>query len=284
MAISRLLSGWSEVLVKKLADHKTTVLGFALLATAVFAVISLLMVFGEHEGGQLTHLAADIGGFVAIVGLLIGFPALGYAMVTDRTVAQISILLGLPVGTLEEQIHAKIKGSDWKLWRRHYIQVFMPGMPDKTVVVMVYDRKPFPSSESWSIDPGTPQGITGSAWVNNKYMLGLGDDLKHPRLRLSDEQLNRFHRLTGVAALPIHDPALGASEEARIGVLTIVTDAKRKLMMKETGFEERCEELAKRLAPVLVAARPKSGPLEQEDDLKEGQAALEEDRAAAVES
>ena len=279
MTILRKLAGVPEALVKRWGDYKTVVLGVALVITAFLTVASLLMVFGEHEGGHLTHLAADVGGFVAIVGLLIGVPALGYAMVTDHTVDEILSRLGMSekqVDTLERDIQEAIDEFGWDLWKRHYIQVFTPDISHKTVVVPVYDGTPFGSKESWSIDEKAPQGITGSAWVKNEYLLGLGDDLKHPRLRLSDEQLNRFHDLTGVAARPIHDPDIEDSKEARIGVLTIVTDAKRKMMMKETGFEELFEELAKRLALVLVAEVPKPGPLEQGTDLTEGQATISE--------
>lgn len=283
MAILRRLSGWPEALVRKWGEHKTGVLGVALVLTVALAVISLLMVFGEHEGERLTRLAADIGGYVAIVGLLIGVPALGYAMVTDHTVAQIRLDLGLSVGTLDEQIQATIDGFGWRLRRRHYIQVFMP-TPDRTALGPVYNRRSFGAKEEWSIDPNAPQGITGSAWVKNEYLLGLGDDLKHPRLRLSDEQLNRIRDPTGVAARPIHDPAKGDSEEARIGVLTIVTVAKRRLMLTEPDFEKRHEELAERLAPVLVSNVPEPGPLDQSADLKEGQAALKEGQAALAES
>lgn len=283
MGISRKVSGWPEALVKAWAEHKTAVLGVALVLTAIFAVISLLMVFGEHEGGHLTHLAADIGGFVAIVGLLIGVPALGYAMVTDHTVAQLRHDLGLSVGSLDEKIQATIDDFDWKLRRRHYIQVFMP-IPGMTMLGPVYNRRSFGAKEEWSIDPNAPQGITGSAWVKNEYLLGLGEDLKHPRLRLSDEQLNRIRDPTGVAAQPIHDPDKGDSKAARIGVLTIVTVARRRSMLEEPGFEEHHEKLAEALAPVLVSNVPKPGPLDQDTDLKKGQAVLKGDQAAIAES
>jgi hypothetical protein len=253
---------WAEALVDSIAHHKAAMLAFAFAVAIALALAALLIALEEHEGAQLTHLVADIGGYVAIVGLVLGFPALCYAMVTDRAVEKLRGELGISedeLKSLSEQVQETIDRSGETLPEGHHIQIFVPN-PQRKRVVPIYDPKTEGPEEGWIIDHDTPQAITGSAWVKNKYLYGVGDKLKQPKLRLTLDQLKRFEHLTGVAAVPMHDG------DEKIGVLTIFTKSKSP-MMRDKSFRDMHRRLATELSPVIRRYVPRVGALEPGVDL-----------------
>lgn len=245
-----------------IAQHKATMLALAFTVALVLALTALLIALEEHEGGQLTHLVADIGGYVAIVGLVLGLPALCYAMVTDRAVEKLRDELGISedeLKSLGEQVRETIERSGEALPEGHHLQIFVPN-PQHKRVVPIYDPDGEGPERGWIIDPETPQAITGSAWVEDKYLYGVGDKLKQPKLRLTLEQLERYKHLTGVAAAPMHDG------HEMIGVLTVFTNSDSP-RMQERGFRDMHRRLATLLSPVIRKYVPKLGALEPGVDL-----------------
>jgi hypothetical protein len=253
---------WVETLVDSIAQHKATMLASAFVLALALTLLALFFALEEHEGGQLTHLVADIGGYVAVVGLVLGFPALCYAMVTDRAVEKLRDELGISEGELKslaERVHETIENSGEVLPEKHHIQIFVPN-PQRTRVVPIYDPDGEGPERGWIIDKDTPQAITGSAWVEDKYLYGVGDELNQPKLRLTLEQLRRYEHLTGVAATPMYD------EGETIGVLTIFTDSDAPTMREKT-FRDMHRRLAALLSPVIRKYVPKVGALEPGVDL-----------------
>lgn len=255
---------WADALVDSIAIHKSNMLAFSITAAVVLGASALFFVFGEHEGGQLTSLAADVGGYVAVVGLVLGLPALGYAMVTDRAVEKLRSELGATKEDLEEvdrEIHERLRNAGEELPAGHHMQIFVPNL-QRTRLMPIYDPDHNGPEEGWDVNRNTPQAITGSAWVGDEYLCGIGpDDLGHPKLRLTAAQLERYKYLTGVAAAPMH------YRGRKIGVLTIFTDIEHPAM-KDEGFEERHRRLAELLAPVIRGYVPEEGRLRQDRDLR----------------
>jgi hypothetical protein len=258
----RIATRWAEALVDSVAQHKATMLASAFAVAITLALTALLIAVEEHEGGQLTHLAADIGGYVAIVGLVLGFPALCYAMVTDRAVEKLRDELGISkdeLKSLSERVRETVERSGETLPKDHHLQIFVPN-PQRKRVVPIYDPDGEGPERGWIIDEETPQAITGSAWVESQYLYGVGDELKQPKLRLTLEQLERYEHLTGVAATPMYDG------DEKIGVLTIFTNSDSPMMRKKK-FWDMHRRLATLLSPVIRRYVPKVGALEPGVDL-----------------
>ncbi|HEX7244078.1 MAG TPA: hypothetical protein VF245_00760 [Solirubrobacterales bacterium] len=253
---------WVDGLVDLIARHKAGMLAFAVAVAIVLSLTALFIAFGEHEGHELTHFVADIGGYVAIVGLVLGFPALCYAMVTDRAVENLRDELGISkprLKSLGKRVREIIANSRESVPDDHHIQIFVPN-PQRTRGMPLYDPDNEGPEEGWIVDEDTPQAVTGSAWVEDKYLYGVNDRLSQPKLRLTAEQLKRYEHLTGVAAAPIHDG------DRKVGVLTIFTDAEHPIMT-EKPFRDMHRRLAKRLAPVIREYVPETGALEAGVDL-----------------
>jgi hypothetical protein len=248
-----------------------------MLAISVLAAIVLALAAGffaviEHEGGQLTKSVADIGGYVAIAGLVLGLPALVYAMVTDSAVKRIEDKLGASKGKIKDvkaAIDKRLSAFKESLPKDHFIQVFVPEI-ERMRLIPIYDPGETGPESGWGIDENTPQAITGSAWVGRKYLWGAGDELKQSKLRLTAEQLKRYEDLKAVAAAPILDPgrmiAMPNGHEVPdvIGVLTVFSTVESSKIGTD-DFEARHQEAADSLVSDLEDDVPEEGALTQDD-------------------
>jgi hypothetical protein len=246
----------ADGIVNQIAHHKAVMLVLSLALAVVLALVAAVDL-SLGDGPSLTHSVVDIGGYVAIVGLVLGLPALGYAMVTDSGVERLRDAIGVTdegLGALKHEIKERIeqllRTRSTQLPEDHHVQIFIPNL-HQTRLLPVYDLHNEGPGDGWEIIPGAPQAVTGSAWEANEYFFALGDALSDPVLRLTPAQLRRFRRLTGVAAAPIRD------QDEHIGVLTIYTDSKVP-QMDDPAFIRLHLALADALSPAVseyVAAR-----------------------------
>jgi hypothetical protein len=235
-------------------------LAFSIAAAAALVSIALYVAVGEGHGKQLTDTVIKIGGYVAIVGLVLGLPALGYAMVTDRAVEKLSDKIGVTGEELRsigdrigERIQALLAAQPEEFPEEHSLQVFVPNR-QRTHLVPMYDPDKTGPEEGWEIHDDAPQAITGSAWVADKYCYAVHDELRQSGLRLTSEQHKRYEDLTGVAAAPIHKNGV------KIGVLTSFTRGDHPQMM-DPRFIALHRKLAVALAPVVGDYIPREGAL-----------------------
>jgi hypothetical protein len=244
-------AAWADAFVDRVARHKASMLAGSVVVTGAIAVVALFLAFGEDDGTQLTTLAAEIGGYVAIVGLVLGLPALGYAMVTDRAVDVLSAAMLESMRDKIDDLLGRVPKS--LLPDDHHVQLFRPG-PGRTHLLPVYDPKGDGPSEGWEIDPDFPQAVTGSAWVKNEYYYLRDEALHDSALRLTRKQRKRFGTLTGVAATPVRD----ASRQP-IAVLTLLTKSTHPRIGAQ-DFIDLHVALAEHLAQIL---RPDTLDLQQ---------------------
>lgn len=85
----------AEIAVAWIERHKFTMLASSVGVALVLASIAIFLACVEHLGEQLNSLVVDLGGYVAIAALVLGLPALCYAMVTDSAVGRIEDQLGM---------------------------------------------------------------------------------------------------------------------------------------------------------------------------------------------
>jgi hypothetical protein len=272
--LRRLISaGWADSFVGGIDRHKAAMLAGAIFAVALLGVIAIFFALVESDVGGLTTAATEIGGYVAIVGVVLGLPALGYAMVTDRAVERLKDALGglteHELESISDQIKAEIHAVLHELGRRlpdrHNLQVFVPNRQRRRLVP-IYDPKNAGPDGGWEVDPDAPQAITGSTWVEDAYIYATGPDLHQSGLRLTSEQHKRYGPLTGVAAAPIR------RDGEKIGVLTVYTEAE-KPQMQDSEFIKLHRKLADSLSPVISRHVPKTGPLKMEPINTLGEAA-----------
>ena len=247
-------------------------LGFSISTAALLALIAIFIAFVEGDGGHLTKLVTEIGGYVAIVGLVLGLPALGYAMVTDRAVEKLRDALGgltkdqlkTLSGKIEAQIANMLHKSGKRLPGGHSLQVFVPNR-QRNRLVPIYDPEGAGPENGWEVNPDAPQAITGSAWVEDSYIYATEPDLQRSGLRLTSEQHERYEPLTGVAAAPIR------RDGEEIGVLTVFTEAEEP-KMQDPEFIELHRELADGLSSIISKYVPKMGTLKLESISTTGEA------------
>jgi len=247
-----------------IACHKAGMLVASLLTAGGLAMVALFIAFGEGEGRELTSIAEEVGGYVAIGGLVLGLPALGYAMVTDRAVEQLPDRIGAPkadIKDLKGELDGIIEDSGETLPPGHHLQIFVPNR-HRDALVPIYDPQKAGPREGWEISDETPQAITGSAWVLGKPLYGVGDELKQAKLRLTSEQLRRYGHLTGVAAVPMK---VG---QRKVGVLTIYAE-NEPAKMATHKFQELHSRLAIMLSPTIGKYVPETGALAPGTDLQE---------------
>lgn len=249
----------AEHIVAWIERQKYNLLAYA----AVLAVVlpsATMIIFLTGNGERLTEGLADFGGYLAVVGVVLGLPALAYAMVTDSTAGRIENELGK---TRRRELFARIDGQLGPFKDSlpdHVIQVFMPDH-QLTLLLPVYDPTAEGPDEGWGIRRKTPQAFTGSAWVGRSYLSGSGKDLNQSKLRLTAAQLESYKELKAVAAAPIFGRGPGVDP---IGVLTVFSkDPDNRIGTPE--FREMHEEEAERLAPTIRDFAPESGPLDQRD-------------------
>lgn len=230
--------------VNAIASRKTTLLANA-ICVAIVLLISVGVLRAVGDGEWLTGRVAEIGGYVAIIAVVLGLPALGYAMVTDHSV---DILSAAMLDSLRDRIGELLaKVSPEVLPSDHHVQLFRPNS-DRTLLLPVYDPHGDGPSEGWEIDPNSPQAVTGSAWVTNDYYFLQDQALHDSQLRLTPRQRKRYRKLTGVAATPVRD----ASQQP-IAVLTILTSSANTRIGAQ-DFIELHVSLAEHLARLLRPA------------------------------
>lgn len=206
----------AEGLVGLIGRHKYNMLAISIGLAFVLAVAALFVVAVKHEEDWLTSLATGVGGYVAIAGLVLGLPALGYAMVTDSTVSRIEDRLGIDeekIEDLEAQIKKELRGFVAEL-PGHIVQVFVPDR-ERAKLIPVYDPDNGGPPGGWGIAENAPQAITGSAWGGRGYLFGIGNKLKRSKLRLTEKQQEEYEDLEAVAAAPVLD------DGEPVGVLTV---------------------------------------------------------------
>jgi DNA-binding IclR family transcriptional regulator len=101
-------------------------------------------------------------------------------------------------------------------------------------------------SEGWRIDHEPPQGVTGAAWASNDYVFAKGAAVSDATYGLTQEQQERYDRLTGVSAAPIRD-----AHGRPVGVLTVCTEVGEP-RVSEKDFVERQVALAASVAPLII--------------------------------
>lgn len=266
---------FAESLIAQIDRLKYDMLAFfALLALALAATAGFFALI-EHDGPELTQSVADIGGYVAIAGLVLGVPALIYAVVTDSNVGHLTNEIGASKKSIDETKDAvadQLAVFRGHLPSDHFLQVFIPNR-FRTRLVPLYDPEYRGPGIGWGIDPITPQAITGSAWVGREYLWGKGDELKQSKLRLTAEQVRRYADLEAVAAAPIFDtrrmvpPAGepdGRPEPDVIGVLTVFSTVETPLIGSDE-FRQLHQDTANSLAAVIEDQVPEPGALTQVD-------------------
>jgi hypothetical protein len=205
---------WADHAVELIAARKAEMLAGAVVLSLVLGVAALVDV-GLGNGSQLTKSVVDAGGYLACVAVVVGLPALAYAMVADRSISALS-------ASEREKMYDRIKtlldSKANELDEYGYqLQVFRPNWR-QTRLMPFYDPFDIGPKDGWTIDSRAPQAITGSAWVVNKYTYAQGEDLKDASLHLTKDQHEHYKDLIGVAAVPVCDAA-----GQRIAVLTICT-------------------------------------------------------------
>jgi hypothetical protein len=157
----------------------------------------------------------DAGGYLACLAILLGLPALGYAMVADRSIAALS-------ASEREKMHDRIaklleeRANELKA-DGYLLQVFRPDWR-RARLLPFYDPFKIGPKDGWAITEPAPQAITGSAWVAREYTFAQEEKLRDADFRLTAEQQVRYADLTGVAAAPVID-----ERGERLAVLTICT-------------------------------------------------------------
>ena len=250
----------AEMTVAWIDRHKFGMLASSVGVAILLASIALFVALVEHEREQLNSLVVDLGGYLAIAGVVLGLPALCYAMVTDSAVGRIEDQLGMgkeKIEDIEEEIGNKINGFREQLGRAHFVQVFVPDR-QRTRLIPVFDPDQKGPVEGWGINKDAPQAITGSAWVGENYLLGIGSKFKPSKLRLTTEQFKEYEDLKAIAATPIMDRG------APIGVLT-VSSSSEDSEVRTKQFRKRHEDTAESLVSIVKNYVPKEGALEQSD-------------------
>jgi hypothetical protein len=173
------------------------------IALAGILTLAAVGLWIDGKGHDLNAFLLDAGGYVATAALVLGLPALAYAMVTDRS---IDALTASARERMRESVKEVLdKASVRSLNPDGYdVQLFLPN-PARTRLLPAYDPSERGPQEGWNIDPRAPQAVTGSAWVANDYYFLQGRQLSESELRLTPDQRQRNSDLTGVAATPVQD-------------------------------------------------------------------------------
>jgi hypothetical protein len=241
---------WTDHAIDCLAGRKAEMLAGAIALSVLLAAAALADI-AVGNGEQLTKSVVDAGGYLACLAILLGLPALGYAMVADRSIAALS-------ASEREKMHATIAKLLDELARRmemdaYHIQVFRPDWREGRLRPF-YESQKIGPAEGWRVSGPAPQAITGSAWVAGEWTFAQGEQLRGGNdLHLTAAQRARYNDLTGVAAAPVFDAA-----GERLAVLTICTK-KAEPEMEGPRFRALHLAMAQKLSEVL---RGIVGPLD----------------------
>jgi len=252
----------AEGLVDWIGRQKYNMLAGAIALAAVLIVAVFIVVVLKGEEAWLTSLVTDLGGYIAIAGLVLGLPALGYAMVTDSAVGRIEDRLGMAedkIEDIEREIEDNLAEFCAELDDQHFVQVFVPDR-ERAKLIPVYDPTDRGPRKGWGIAADAPQAITGSAWGGKGYLCGTQINLKRSKLRLTERQQEEYEDLVAIAAAPVLDEI----DNEPVGVLTVfssVADSK----IGTLDFQRRHEEAASALVDVIENYIPRAGPVLQND-------------------
>ncbi len=262
-------------MVERIDRYKYDMLALSAFTAIALSLTAIFLILFENDGGELTKSLADIGGYVAVAGLVLGLPALVYAMTTDSKVERIQDQIGASkesVDDTREAIAERLAPFLSSLPAEHSVQVFVPErLRDR--IVPIYDPEYRGPERGWRIDPAIPQAISGSVWVSRSYLWGAGEELKQVNLRLNPEQVRRYEDLHSVAAAPILDPRRmkpppddpdGADEPEVIGVLTVFSTVP-STVIGTPEFQKRHEDEAAALVPAVRTQVPEEGALTRGD-------------------
>jgi hypothetical protein len=247
-----------EALVASIARWKYHLLTYAALVAGALALTALfLFIAGEAE--RVRSAVGEVEGFVAIAGLVLGLPALAYAMVTDNTVGRIEDQMTRDRRKeIEARVGDRLRDFEDAL-PDHTVQVFLPDF-QQTRLLPIYDPDRDGPDEGWAIERKTPQALTGSAWVGKTYLWGIGDELEQSKLRLTAAQRRDYEDLKAVAAAPIS----GRGHLDPLGVLTVYSRCDDQKIGTESFIHDHTEA-ARSLAWIIDAYVPERGPLSQYD-------------------
>jgi hypothetical protein len=116
-----------ESLVNRIARWKFDLLAYAAVAGSVLALLALGF-WIEGRGKDVSSVVGEVEGYVAIAGLVLGLPALAYAMVTDSAVGRIEGQMGRDRRKeIETRIESRLRGFEEDL-PDHTVQVFLPDL------------------------------------------------------------------------------------------------------------------------------------------------------------
>jgi hypothetical protein len=251
-----------ELLIGAISRVKYSILTLSIALMAGILVVVLVMSVFKNEGHQVHRFAEEVGAYVAIVGVVLGLPALCYAMVTDDAVKRIGEELGR--GTLEkvrEEVAHELEAFEAELDAGQSVQVFVPNS-DRTLLQPIYDPSAAGPEDGWGIKPDAPQAVTGNAFVTNRY-IGLDDisPSQYSLLRLTSEQRRRYADIEAVAAAPVPGRLVNErGERDPVGVLTVFSTASTE-RLEDPDFKRKLEALAASLTGVLADYIPQGGPL-----------------------
>jgi hypothetical protein len=248
-----------EALVEWIGRWKYHLLAFAAVVAGALAVTAIVL-FAKGEGELASHYVHEVEGYLAVTGVVLGLPALAYAMVTDSAVGRIETQLGRARRKeIEAQMTERLQVFEQE-YPDHSMQVFVPD-PHHEWLRPVYDPDEDGPEEGWSIDRKTPQALSGSAWVGRTYLAAKGAGLEQPKLRLTRDQLKRYEGLKAVAAAPIFGKG---GRDDPLGVLAVFSKTNDQVI-KTDAFRARHEEVAKSLAPIIADYVPETGALSPQD-------------------
>ncbi len=251
-----------EKLVTEISRVKYSILTLSVtLMASVVAAVVVMAVF-ENDGHLVHDLADEIGGYVAIVGLVLGLPALCYAMVTDDEVKRIGEEIDRrTMKKVRNEIKHRLAEFENGLEPDQSLQVFVPNS-DRSLLQPIYDPSKTGPDDGWGIKPEAPQAVTGNAFADNKY-IGVDDinPSQYSLLRLTRKQQRQYKDIKAVAAAPV--AGQGETSPGRkdpVGVLTVFsTDSTNHLEGEE--FKRKHKDAAKELTDVLSDYIPQRGPL-----------------------
>jgi hypothetical protein len=271
----RISHRFALAMVERIDRYKYDMLALSAATAIGLSLTALFLILFESDGAELTKSLADIGGYVAIAGLVLGLPALVYAMTTDSKVERIQDQIGASkesVDDTRQAIAARLARFLTSLPPEHSVQVFVPERL-RDHIVPIYDPEYRGPEQGWSIDPATPQAISGSAWVGRSYLWATDEELKQVNLRLNAEQVRRYEDLRAVAAAPIFDPGRmnpppdnprGEPVPEVIGVLTVFSTVPSDVIGK-SDFRTRHEAEAASLVAAVRSQVPEEGALTRGD-------------------